>query len=266
MRIGATLLVGVTSLSICFGQSPTTFTYSISSPYFPFQSADQTAGQTGSLVGNWQSGPDGAAVAFGSIEKREGGHFSGELASYTELSTSAMGPATVRSGANASMFQQFQITGNGATLGLEGTINPTPEFGGFGRIRTFGSVQFTLRKRSGQNWNVLATRNRSIDISNGLTITDATNLSGIGLTAGDYRIETTFMAYSESKWTGVGYGEGLVDYEFAYYLQNLDGQVYSDSKMLLSNPVPEPSTVIGLAVGVLALRRKQRSSNRRKQK
>lgn len=218
------------------------------------------------LIGNWQSGPDGAGVAFGSIAKRQGGHFSGELASYTELSAPTMGPSTVRSNAFASMFQQFQITGNGATLGLEGAINPTPEFGGFGRIRTAGSVQFTLRKRSGQTWNVLATRNRSIDLSNGVTITDVTNLGKIGLTAGDYRIETTFSAYSESRWTGVGYGEGLVDYDFAYYLENLDGQVFSDTTMLLSNPVPEPATVMGIAAGSLLLRRRHRIDIKRRQK
>lgn len=209
------------------------------------------------MVANWQSGPEGAGVAAGVISKREGGHFKGEIASYTELTATTMGPATVRSNAFASMFQEFQLTGTGATLAFEGVINPTPEFGGLGRIRTAGSVSYTVRKRSGSNWNLFGTRGRSLDLSNGMTITDTMNLTGLALTPGDYRIETSFSAYTESKWTGVGYGEGLIDFELAYFLTDLDGQVFSNTTMLLSNPVPEPATCLSLLAGLAVLGRKR---------
>jgi len=262
MKFSVFVLLGSSLVASSFAQfAPTTFSYTLSSTHFATQSQSEASGQTGSLTANWQSGPDGAGVAAGSIQKRNGGHFKGEIASYTELSSTKMGPATVRTNAFANMLQEFQLTGTGAVMGFEGGINPTPEFSGLGRIRTVGSVGFTIRKRSGSNWNLFATRGRSIDLSNGSTITDTENLDGVSLTPGDYRIETVFSAYTESKWTGVGYGEGLIDYNFAYFMEELDGQVFSNTTMLLSNPVPEPATCFGLLAGIAVLGRKRRSKN-----
>lgn len=263
MKLRVALLLGSSLAASSYAQfAPTTFNYTLSSSHFATQTKSQANGQTGSILGNWLSGPEGAGVAAGGTSKRDGGHFRGEIASYTELTPTTMGPATVRTNAFVTMLQEFQLTGTGATMGFEGVINPTPEFSGLGRIRTAGSVSYTIRKRSGSNWNLFGTRSRAIDLSTGSTILDTVSLADLALTPGDYRIETSFSAYTESRWTGLGYGEGLIEYELAYFLTELDGQVFSNTTMLLSNPVPEPATCLTLLAGLAVLGRKRSRSKK----
>jgi hypothetical protein len=143
-------------------------------------------------------------------------------------------------------------------MGFEGGVNPSQKFTGQGRVRTAGSLGFLVYRRSGSSWNLFGQRNQIIDISNGSFISNSSNLTNLSLTPGDYRIETTFSAYSESRWTGTGTADGIVSYDFAYFLEELDGQVFSNTQMLLSNPVPEPITGLVLLTGAAGLVRRSK--------
>lgn len=197
-----------------------------------------------------------------SVVKADGSNFTGSVSSYTEVSATLFGPQVISSSAFAQKSQEFELVGTG-TMSFVGAVVITADFSGGARVRNQGSISFTVQRRSGASspWSTIASRGRSLDISTGTIIEDFTDLNDLALSTGFYRVQTLLSASSESTRGGVGLGEGLVNFQLAYYFPNVTGTLSSQSPLLFSNPVPEPFTMLGLSVGIVGiLRRKKHNS------